>query len=196
MNRSILCCLTALLVLGCSDESEIKKAAKDTLKATVEGLSETYDQAEAVLHAKKIIAAAENSDLSKLKSLCNDYGNEDYKEVMGCLYKAFALENSESVDAARKYITAEMRKEDNSPAKNHSLRVMNEYFAKKGSLTTKEVVAIVAIIGLEAQYPHRGAVIGAIISKQLGLVKLDSDPSDKSSTETAKAKASLPTANH
>jgi len=81
------------------------------------------------------------------------------------------------VDAARKYVADELAKADDSSVRAKALKALNGYMDLKGSLSTKEVAALILILGLEQQYPHRGAVIGGIIADQLGLMPLEAPAS-------------------
>ncbi|KKM14302.1 hypothetical protein LCGC14_1707500 [marine sediment metagenome] len=186
MKRVWICLLALLAVLGCGD-ARVRKA-KDAVKDGISKLSKEYEESKVLAHADRFIDAVKARDMDSLKRLCTQRGNADYKTVMGCYYNAFAIENDQGVDAARKYLADEMAKEDNSPAKSKCLKALNGYFQAKGSLRTKEVAALILIFGLEVQYPRRGGKIGGLIAEKLGLIDLStSQPQPTSGSSSGPA---------
>ena len=180
-----LVALPALLV-GCDDERVGK--VQDAVKDRVSALSAKYEESKVLLHVDQFTEAVEKRDMQRLKRLCSECGNPEYKAIMACYYNAFVVEDGQGVEAARKYLADETAREDNPPAKDKALKALSRYFEAKGSLRTKEVAALILILGLESQYPHRGAVIGGLVAEKLGLI----DPSSKPSQPTGSVPSSAP----
>ncbi len=190
MKALLICSLFFLVILigGCDKAKEkakakITEAASQAVAAGAARLAQEYEEAKVVEYARQFVAAVDAKDLDKLKGFCTDPANADYNGIMGCYYNAFAIENSQGVGPARKYLADETAKPDNPPARAKALAALNAYFDAKGSAHTKECAALILIIGLEAKYPHYGGKIGKLIGEKLGLTNLP-----KPATESAPAR--------
>lgn len=184
MRILLIVLLTAISLIGC-DKDKVRKAQTVAQGATSR-LSQEYDDLKVLSHAQQFVSAVESRDAGSLRRLC-DQGDGDYKAILNCYYSAFVIENDQGVDATRKYLVAEMAKDNNSPAKSKAVGALNEYFVAKGSLRTKEVAAAVLIIALECKYPHQGGKLGKVIADKLGLMDLP-----KSTTQPTSQSCSRP----
>lgn len=185
--------MAALVVLGsgaCDRKDELAEAAKEVreaAKAATSQAAQQLDEAQVLVFSKQFVDAVQARDMESLKRLCTVEGSGEYREIMTCYYNAFAIENSQGADAARRFLAEEIAKPDNSPARAKALKALGEYFEAKGSLGTKEVAGLVLVVALEAKFPHRGGVLGAIIADKLGLLDMDS--------ASATLPATMPTTN-
>ncbi len=186
MGKMLVISVAALTLVGCYKD-KVEKARK-TAEEAASQISREYEESMVLADARELMAAVELRDLGDLKRLCVDQVAGEYKVIMSCYYNAFVIENDQGVEPARKYLADEMKAEGISPSKAKALGVLNVYFAEKGTLCTKEVAALVLIIGLEAKFPHRGGVFGGIIAEALGLTTLPrsaTQPTTRASSQPA-----------
>jgi len=163
--RTLMFCLPVLLAAGGCGKDKAEQAVRDGLAK----LAAEYRESNVAAHAERLVKAAEARDLPALKRLCDDQASADYSAIMGCYYNAFVIEDGQGVEAARAYLAAEAAKGDNTPARARAIGALRGYFAAKGSLRTKEVAALILVVGLEAKYGHRGGMIGKLIADRVGL---------------------------
>ena len=166
-KRAVVLSLALLAILGCEKDEARKAVEKAASK-----VSQEYEESKVLAHAAQFIRAAESRDLENLERLCADSESADYQAIMSCYYNAFAIEDGQGVDAARRYLAEEMARDDDSPAKRKGVEVLNEYFEAKGSLCTREAAGLILTFALEVKYPHGGAVLGSLIAEKLGLIAL------------------------
>ncbi len=168
--------LSIFPLLGCDGEAAERKAREAAEKARQAAtqasakLSEQYEQAGAVAHARQFASAVEQRRLDDLQRLCQETGNAEYRAVMGGYYEVFAIEHKQGVAPARQHLADELARDDLPPLRRKSLEAMNGYFDAKGSLMTRELAGMILIMGLEHQYPHVGGRVGKLIAEKAGLL--------------------------
>lgn len=167
--RATLVCWVAALVLAGCDKDDADKAQR-AMKAAASKLSQEYEESKVVAHAQQVLGAVESRDLVALKRLCLDAGGGDYQAIMGCYYNAFAIEDRQGVEAARKHLAEEMAKKDTPPAKAKALAALQGYFQRKDSMRTRELAGQILILALEAKYRRPGGMVGRVLVEKLGLV--------------------------
>jgi len=90
--------------------------AKQTVRAAGSHVAQEVQEAEVLAHARKFLRAAEERDLESLKRLTTTADAGDYGAILDCYYDAFAIENDQGPEAARRYLADEKTK-GGSPAK-------------------------------------------------------------------------------
>lgn len=164
--------LLALALVGCDKDraaQKVKEASQAAKEAATRAARELED-ATIVRQATELAKAVDTRDLAALKRVVDDLQCAEYGDIMGCYYNAFALEEKEGPDAARKYLQDELKKADASSLRGKALATLNDGFAAKGSLRTKEVAGLVFIVAMEVKYPHRGGSLAVLILGPLGMV--------------------------
>jgi hypothetical protein len=181
MRTMTLLMIAAVCIAGCDKQSrdktrqaakKLQESAGELRDATTQAAAEVkdrLDETQIAAQAKDLVKAVEARDLESLKRICLNQDAGEYREVMGCYYNAFVVEEKQGPDAAKKYLADASTKADCPPIRAKAIGALSEYFNAKGSLRTKEVAAMILIFALETKYPHRGGVVGAIIAHALGL---------------------------
>ncbi|MCY2928407.1 MAG: hypothetical protein NTV86_02725 [Planctomycetota bacterium] len=185
MTRLVLVLMLLLLAPGCKRESPGDRAAASQSRPAAKGLTEQLAEtvregaagvsrqvadAQVLAEAERFLAAVSGRDLGQLKQFCTVDGEGEYGAILASYYQAFVLEDSRGPAAARDHLAAELARKDNSPLKDQALRGLNEYFAAKGSVTTREAAGIILVVALEAKYSHVGGRVGKSLAQQLGLL--------------------------
>lgn len=135
-------------------QDEVEKQAAEIAQQIKEQAQAMPNAPQIKAEIDRLIGAAEQKDLERLKSACDAVDLRLGTRVLVKYYKAFSLEIEEGPASVIGYLNAEIDGLADADVERTALTGLRQYFEAKGTLTTKDAAVIILLVALEAKFPH------------------------------------------